>query len=392
MGYLCKYLRRAGWRPTVITEHQSEEMFAFLKEDVETVYIRFFKARKPFARKVEWLFVFLTDMLFGCKDRRMYREALRQLKKRPCELILCSTYRTFPLLAARAVARKTRLPFVADLRDIVEQSAGNEFISHSIPKLWGAERRIASAFLRHTKKQRNRALKDASCVTTVSPRHVDVLKAFSTRVELIYNGYDPELFYPAPVAKPCFFITYTGRIVHASQRNPEMLFQAVARLAGDGIISPETFRIRWFTDGKSRRRLLTDAGKHGVMPYMDFFDFVPATQVPGLLNGSAVLLLLSNETDRGVMTTKFFEQLAVAKPVLCIRGDRGCLEEVILRTRAGLAAHEENEVYEFILAHFRRWQLTGETEVDSVREEIEKFSRKAQAAQFIRIFEEISIR
>jgi glycosyltransferase involved in cell wall biosynthesis len=126
---------------------------------------------------------------------------------------------------------------------------------------------------------------------------------------------------------------------------------------------------------------------------MDYPGYMPAAGIPRILNESTLLLLLTNKTGdggpKGFMTTKFFEYLAVGKPVLCVRGDEGCLEEVINRTRAGLSAHHADEVYGFIKKHYLRWLAGKPCEDHSDREEIKKFSRKEQAQQFIEIFEQV---
>ncbi|MDR2042263.1 MAG: glycosyltransferase [Tannerella sp.] len=399
MGYLCKYLRRAGWEPAVITEYIPDRTFAFLEDEAETVRIRYYHARGKWLGALEWGCVFLLDLLFGYKDGRMYREARRQIRKHPCRLVLCSTFRTFPLVAARRIARKANVPLVADLRDVVEQTGGHEFVAHALSGLGGLGRWMADAFLQHGRRQRNRVLRDAACLTTVSPWHVELLKAFNPRVELVYNGYDPELFYPAPVRSERFYITYTGRIVYAGRtlnralRDPELLFRALVRLAGEQVIRPETFCVRWFTDAKSQQFIRQEAEKYALADYMAFYDYVPASRVPALLNESAVLLVLTNKAGeqgpKGVMTTKLFEALAVARPVLCVRGDEGCLEEVLLRTRAGLSAHRTEEVYRFLKTHYLQWQASGLTTVEADREEIGKFSRQAQADRFIHIFEQM---
>ena len=54
MGYLCKYLRRSGWEPVVVAESIPDETFAFLKEDTEVHYIRYYRARRASVRKLEW--------------------------------------------------------------------------------------------------------------------------------------------------------------------------------------------------------------------------------------------------------------------------------------------------------------------------------------------------
>ena len=89
------------------------------------------------------------------------------------------------------------------------------------------------------------------------------------------------------------------------------------------------------------------------------------------------------------MTTKFFEALAVEKPILCVRGDEGCLEQTIAETRSGLSAHNEEEVHRFLLHHYRRWQTVGFTTADPDREAVRRFSRRAQAGQFAQLFQSL---
>jgi glycosyltransferase involved in cell wall biosynthesis len=394
MGYLCKYIRQMGWKPVVVTEYADGEHFSFLTKDVEALYLRYY-AKKGLAGRIEWAVTFLCDALFGCKDRRMYREARKLMAGRRFDLILCSTYRTFPLSAAWRLARRTGLPLVADLRDIIEQYAGNEFIDHSLPEAFGIGRLIASVFRRRSLKTRNRILRDAACVATVSPWHVSVLKTYNANTRLIYNGYDPELFLPSGTRAGTFSITYTGRLISLAMRDPGLLFQAVRRLAAENVITPGTFRVRWYVDGKSKALIARAAEEYaGIAAFMEYHGYVPATEVPALLNGSSVLLVLANRSGadgpNGVMTTKFFEYLAVGKPILCVRGDGGCLEEVISRTRSGLSAHSADEAYGFIREHYLRWRDGKPCDDSPDWNEVRKFSRVEQARQFVEIFNFLS--
>jgi glycosyltransferase involved in cell wall biosynthesis len=393
MGYLCKYLKQTGIELTVITEHIWDETFAFLKGDTDVTYISFYKSKNNANNFFAWIKVFLLNILFDYKNRRMYHEALRKTRKTHYDLVLCSTYRMFPLPAACRIAKKTNLPLIVDLRDIIEQFSGNEFIMHSLPRLGGLENIFMLLFKIISLKRRNRILRQAARVTTVSPWHTEFLKRFNPHVSLIYNGFDPDIFYPSRVESERFYITYTGRVASTSLRNPELLFEAVGQLAKEGIIHPDKFRIRWFTDHKSRQILREEAAKHPVSTFMDYHDYVAATQIPAILNESAIVLLLANKSDsngpKGVMTTKFFEALAVERPILCVRGDEDCLEETIRRTRSGLSAHNAEETRQFIETHYRQWLVSKQTTIAVERAEVEKFSRKTQAKQFIRIFEQI---
>lgn len=190
MGYLCKYLRNYGWEPVVLTEMVEENTFTFLASQCEAEYINYYTAKSPFTRKLQWISILLLDLCFGYKDIRMYKEARKLVKNNKIDLVLCSSFRTFPLPAALKVATKYKLPLVVDLRDIIEQYTGDEFIAHSLPSLLGLNRLFISVFKRKSLRDRNRVLKKADYVTTISPWHVDILKQYNTNIELIYNGFD----------------------------------------------------------------------------------------------------------------------------------------------------------------------------------------------------------
>jgi glycosyltransferase involved in cell wall biosynthesis len=393
MGYLCKYLKINGWNPVVVTEFIDDNTFSFLASDIDITCVRFYK-KKGWAGKIEWGIVMLADLLFDYKNRKIYNIAAKQIEKQYFSLILCSSYRTFPLPAASKLARKTKLPLVTDLRDIIEQYSGNEFITHRIPNLFGIEKLLVSCFKKRNLKVRNKALTFSTHITTVSPWHVLVLKRYNPNVSLIYNGYDLDLFYPADIEEDKFYVTYTGRLLSTEMRNPDLLFQAVKMLVEEGSINAELFRIRWFTDKKSEEIIEKELEKYpSIKEYNSFYGSVPAKDIPKVLNSSSVLLLLTNKSGNGgpngIMTTKFFEALAVRKPILCVRGDEGTLEEAINKTRSGLSAHNVKEVHAFLKERFLSWQTGNPVSDKFNNEEIIKYSRSEQALQFISIFEKL---
>lgn len=392
MGYLCKYLVRAGWQPVVITEQIDDTNFAFLTGYAETTYVRYYKATGRIAKRLEWIGILLFDFFFDYKDRKMERAASRILKQEGgFEGILCATYRTFPLPAARRLAKRFRLPFVADTRDIIEQYVSDRFIAHSFHTFPWLDRQIVNAFRWKLLRGRNRALRQADYVTTVSPWHVEMMRQYNPNVELIYNGYDPDLFYPEQIPTPAFRMTFTGRLVSLETRDPRPLFEAIARLSGEGAITPADFRVQWYTDDASWEMLQPLIGEYGIGAYMDYFGYVSGDRIPGILNRSSVLLQLANkaggEGPKGIMSTKLFESFAVEKPMLCVRSDESYLEATIRRAHAGASARTADEAYGFIRSCFDEWKEKGYTTAEVDKEVVESFSRSKQAEQFMRIFE-----
>ncbi len=395
MGYLCKYIREQGWEPTVLAEWvEDEKAFSFLAGEANVRYVNFYTANSKSARKRQWMFTFTRDMLYGYKDKRMYHEAKKILKGEKFDLILCSSFRTFPLPAAGKLSRKFRLPLVVDLRDIIEQYTGNEYISHSLPSLGGLEKSFAAWFTRKSLRQRNRVLQSAAYLTTVSPWHVDILKRYNPKVELIYNGYDPELFFPEQINTHHFVITYTGRLLSTAMRDPSLFFEALSMLIKDKTIHPADCHVNWYVDEASWMVITKEAEKYNILSYSHFKGYVPAAKIPHVLNSSSILLLLTNQSfdngPKGVMTTKFFESLAVEKPILCVRSDESYLAQAIEETHAGLAAIRVDEVYDFLKEQYLFWKANGYTASNIDRKTLQRYSRPEQAAQFASIFNELT--
>lgn len=393
MGYLCKYMKREGWEPVVVTEYINEKTFLFLEGICDITYVNFYPVKNCLLKKLLWIVTLMADFLFSYKERKMIQVASGILHKDDFGCILCSTYRTFPLPAAYAVAKRFNLPLVADHRDIIEQYAGTEYIANKCKIFPWADRIITELFTRRLLRERNKVLPKVNCITTVSTWHVEVLQKYNSNVKLIFNGFDPELFYPEQIPTKEFSLTYTGRILSFAIRDPHPLFEAILRLHTEGAISPDEFRVKWYMDKNSEQLLSDEADLYGLWDYMDFHSYVEASEIPGILNRSSILLQLANVASgngpKGIMSTKLFEAMAVEKPLLCVRSDEACLEATIREVNAGGSARNANEAYDFIKYYFAQWKANGYTSVDVHKEVLKKYSRKEQAQQFIELFTEI---
>ena len=166
-------------------------------------------------------------------------------------------------------------------------------------------------------------------------------------------------------------------------------------MSARNILTPDKCRVYWYVDETSRKIITEEAEKYQILPFMDFKGYVLASEIPSILNSSSVLLLLTNRAansgPKGVMTTKFFESLAVEKPVLCVRSDESYLAEAINDTNAGLAATNVNEVCDFLKSYYQEWKEKGYTSSSIKKSKLVRFSRKEQAKQFIQIFEKVEI-
>ena len=393
MGYLCKYLKQSDWTPIVVTEKIPACNFQFLENICEVHTINYYTARHPFLRKLQWLVIFLLSFGFDYKNWKIRRYAEKLISQKQFDALLCSTYRTFPLPAAHKLANKYKLPLIVDLRDIIEQYSGNEFIARKIPAIPGLQQLITFLFREHSLKIRNQILPQAACITTVSDWHVKTLRQYNPNVQLIYNGFDPEIFYPKTYPTDRFIITYTGRLLSKAMRDPSLLFESLRQLATESILTPQNCRVYWYVDPESWNVISAEAEKYGITSFIEMKGYVEASQIPEILNKSSVLLLLTNKSSttgpKGVMTTKLFEALAVNKPILCVRNDEGVLEKALKESNAGLAASNVDEVSTFLKHYFTLWKEFGYTKAETDLNVLKKYSRKEQAKQFEYLFDSL---
>ena len=340
----------------------------------------------PFYRNngANWAIKNFWSLLTDWKERHFAREVSKRIAGKHYDVVLCTTFSTFPLGAAVQIAKQNNLPLLTDLRDIDEQAPNSQYQAH---RQWWA--RLLRGWYRRTYiRRRNRALRHAEQVTTVSPWHVDYLKQINPNVALVWNGFDKDVFCPIPTPAKTFDIVYTGRIYEPELQDPTCFFEGLSTL-------PELDKLRvvWYTNAEGQERVKAYVKLYGIRCEMVYNDYVNPTQIPHILNQSCLVLVFSHPAGEhgphGIMTTKFYEAMGVEKPVLCAPSDEECLEEVIRETNAGIAARTPQEVAAFIEEKYKEWQANGYTRQEVDTENKQRFTRQSQAEQFEQLIEDI---
>lgn len=342
LRFLCNYLAQQGYDLFVCTEKWQELPFARQYTIHECTF---------YHNRFDWFIKTGWSLLTNWKDRHFYRWIRKEIGNQTFDFVFCTTFSTFPLQAAHRVAQRLHIPLFVDIRDLDEQVPGAQYQYHrqwwTVPfRKWYQKVNI---------HRRNRVLKAADCITTVSPWHVDFIRKFNSHVHLIYNGYDPTQFYPKNVPAKTFYITYIGRL-YAFQ-SMDLIKQATQELN------------------------LPNCELNIHLPDQ---RYIPISEVGDEIRNSSIMLVLTSSDTHGMMTTKFFEALGCEKPILCIPSDKGCLAQAITETNAGLASENIDEIKQFILNKYNEWQQNGFTR-QSVRN-IEQFNRNYQAKQFEDLF------
>ena len=336
----AKYLPEYGWNPWVLTRdftpedpRYDENMPVELPEKIQDQIIRvkyslndeknYLQSRNVFHIVRDFFYPEYSSppgVYFTVKA-----EAEKLLISQRFDLILSTVPDLWQLTLGTYLSKKYKIPIIADFRDIIEQEDGFE---RPIREKIQAYRFLLRRWL-NTRKVLG--------IITVSQYHRDLLEKKTRRNTcLIYNGYDRNMFrnsmFEVDFDGP-FRIVYIGRILNLWYQNPELLFNSIDQLIDEKQIGMDDIAIEFY--GTDREKL---DGLIENLKYRDFIKFynrISYCDVPKQLHQAQILLLLTNNGRKGILTTKFFEYAGVGKPILCIPGDQGELDQLIKDYKIG---------------------------------------------------------
>ncbi len=273
-----------------------------------------------------------------------------------------------------ALSARLGVPIIVDHRDIIEQDV------HI-----GLRARLL--YLRHIAR-RFWVTRNAFHAIAISSEQKNILtNRISNPVSVIVNGYDEQMFRASPGTKTDLFtINYVGRILGQWLRDPSVFFEALDLLKMDPEVGCNDIAVRFI--GCEIEILKPILQGHICSDWIDFTPRIEYAAVPDVISQSCINLVLTNQGRTGVLTTKFFEYLAVRRPILCVPHDDGALANLIDKTKSGLASSDECEVARFIKQHYLQWKKSGGTAplVDSIG--VEQFSRSNGAKQLAALLDQ----
>ncbi len=353
-----KYLHEFGWEPVVYTPlnpeipykdetllsdipagteiigsnifepYQLYNYFTGKKKDTKFQH-GFLKDSKSAKTSVaEKLAVWIRGNIFIPDARRFWigpsvKYLKQYLHKHPVDLIVSTGPPHSLHLIARALKKKTSLPWLADFRDP-----------------WTGIYYFDKLMLSQQAKQKHHRLEQACLdeadhvVTVGATMKRDFGKRTSTPITVITNGFDESDFAALTAdAQPQFSIFYSGMFL--PDQNPPELWEVLAEMTAEDPAFAGSLRLH-FT-GRCDAGILRDIEKHGLSKYLQLQDYVPHAQLPALQQSASLLLLSINRIENAsyILTGKVFEYLAAGRPILAFCPAESDVAGVIRETSSG---------------------------------------------------------
>ena len=341
-------------------------------------------AASQFAAAIDWrLAAWHTSHSFPDDCAAWAKKSIRPLmdliRREGVELIFSTFSPASNHLLALELKRRTRLPWVAEFRD-----------------LWVDDCRYQAATPRkraaHTRLQQE-ILDRADAVIGVTPRQTAILASYAPgqqgKFRTITNGFDPDDFADVGTAAPTgrsFVMAHVGRFDLARTRDE--LFSACRAFAAQLGPQKSRFLLRIVGHANSvAREKLQATG----LP-CEFVGYVSHAEAIRAMRSAHGLLLTVPEGENGdtIICGKLFEYLAAGRPILVVGPRDGECERIVRTCRAGLATCFESEPIVGALQELYDAWRAGRPLRGCPEDALEQFSRVELTRRLGQIFDYLS--
>lgn len=389
----AQHLPKFGWQPVVLTIHPSayEETGRSGGNEVPPdlpVYRAFgFNAAvrlSLFGRYPQ--FLALPDRWASWRYWAV-RRGVDIIRKHRIDVV----WSTFPITTAHwiglEVARRTRLPWIAEFRDPMWQSD------------WPPEAAANAAW----RRLEERIFGTVDCAVFTAPGAARLYAERyphlpRSKLTVIQNGYDEETFARAEAslsrdaaaerASRPLTLLHSG-IIYRSERDPTHFFAAVAGLKRNGRISATALRIVLRASGEEGDYLaeLRRLGIDDIVRLEPPVDYLAALREMLTVDG---LLLFQAANCNAQIPAKLYEYLRARRPILALTDPDGDTARTLEALETGRVARlDSREEIESALMRFVEDVRAGTAAVPS-EDAVLRYSREHEAGELAGLFDRLS--
>lgn len=408
------YLREAGWRPIVLTVEngdfpaRDESLLSKIPSDVNVVRVpilepynlyRRFMGSKQTAIDVnvnksgeqrtgwkehlaEWIrgTIFIPDARVGWLFTAV-KKAVALVEEHSIDAIYSSSPPYTCALIARAVHRRTGLPWVAGFRD-----PWTEFLT--TPDRWFLPAAIDRSLERSVFTEAS--LVECAWIGIID----DAVRKYPTlsraKFRHVPNGFDasdfPDVTY---VRNSRFTVTYTGSMY--GRRTPKAFLDALDVLAASGEVTPEEVFLRFVGRFGDEVHAMFRVSRFASS--IEVVGYVPHSKSVGFLMSSEASLLIVDDAKESsdIVPGKVYEYLGVGRPIIALAPRGSAIQQLIQETSSGACAPQDQveEIATIIGTFLDQWRR-GEDASTNNSQSVAKYERRAAALQLADMLNEVT--
>ena len=319
-------------------------------------------------------FVAIPDSRIGWYPYAL-REGIKRVQRGDIAVVYSSSPPETTHLIAKAIHRRTGIPWVAELRDLWTQ---NPFYPRTAVRL-RIERRLEY-----------RTLGEADAVVSVTEGFLSKLREIvdgKIPLFLVRNGFDKDDFISIQTVRfSKFTIVFMGTMYYPHE-DPSEFLKAIGNLVKKGKIPEDDIEVRFYGVNKGYWSELIK--RPPLSKIVLFCDRVPYRRSLAIQKGcGAILLFVRNHSGR--VPVKLYEAIGSGRPILAISPERSGEPVEILRSLGIEVVSEPREIEEMLLKLYKDY-ITGGSPSD-VRPESRalQFTRQEAARRLAKVLDRVS--
>ena len=384
----AKYLPKYGYSPTILTLAQREDMVWNLSY--------------PYDAGLEGLDVCRTERmvhpwpsasssnLFRMNSlpltwppglvERMVTRAEELHHEEPYDVILATAPLWFTLSVASGIGRQNSIPWIGDLRDI----AGEHKLKINWRRPWQLRYWVYRSRLIH---QEAKICRTAVATTTVSAHLADwLVQRGIPNVHVVTNGFDPDDYAKIPRTKSKVFrIVYAGGLCGGADPTP--FFNALDLMLENKAFLDNDFEVCFY--GKSPESVERHLRGHLCASIVRLEGLKSRREIQSITVNATLLLQLAYIKEKGLITSKIFEYLGAARPILAVPSDGDVIDDLLVKTGAGISRSTPLEIADAIGGFYAEWKKTGQVAYSGNTQIISQYSRQSQALILSKVLDQI---
>jgi glycosyltransferase involved in cell wall biosynthesis len=408
------YLRQFGWQPVVLTVKDAdypardESLLREIPSDVPVYRTPIFEPydlyrrltgkakgtpvdvntiprpgvkRSLQERLAEWVRAtfFIPDARIGWK-RSAVKAGLDIIREHGISAIYSSSPPYTCSVIARALRRKTGLPWIAGFRD-----PWRGFLS--APKRWFLpdffDRRLERAVYRDCDRM------EVAWLGILKDFHAKYPAIPTDKVHHLPNGYDSADFPTVEIMeKDRFTVTYTGSMY--GKRNPETFLRAVSILAEAAKVDPARIALQFIGRfGAEVREMFEHPLLRASIVVKEYMPH--AESVRHLFQSDALLMIVDDfPGNEEIVPGKVYEYMGAGKPVITLAPE-GAVTDVIRSTRSGrvAASADVDAIAAIFLHYYEAWQA-GTLGSEQDRAAVAAFERREVTRHLAALLDDVT--